>query len=692
MYLLFDEAGKFMAGRVLSEADASAQVELDSGKRIKVKAANQLLRFESPAPAVFMAASAALSQEVELEMAWEFAPDAEFGFAELARDYFSAQATVQQQAAMLFTLFEAPHYFRRAGKGRFRKASADVIAQALAGIEKKKLLLAQIDLWAEELLAGQCPQAVRDQLYKILFKPDKNAPEYKAVVEAARASQTAPLALLQKAGAIDSPYQFHWKRFALEHFPKGTGFAALDVPALTDALPLAQVAAFSIDDSATTEIDDALSVRGLGSGSVTLGIHIAAPGLALQPGGEVDAIARERLSTVYMPGFKITMLPDALVQHFTLQEGRACPAVSLYVEIDEATLELRGSRTLIEQVPIAHNLRHDHLEQWVTDAWLQGEAAADAPDVLVQLQPELAFLHRLACALKGRREVVRGKPETFNRPDYNFRLREAAGGEPQGTEVVEISTRQRGAPLDLIVAEAMILANSSWGAWLAELGVPGIYRSQASLAPGVKVRMGTRAAPHAGIGVKCYAWSTSPLRRYTDMVNQWQIIACVRHGSTAALAAPFKPKDAQLLAIISGFEDAYSAYNAHQGAMERYWTLQYLNQNAVTELVGTVFKDNMFRADNLPLVLPIMGAQGLPRGAQVRVRLGVPDLITLDINGTVVERLDLDGSEAAGADQTDEGEDDMVGGPIALAIDLTDAASDGLPDAPPQPAPLQDPV
>ena len=167
MYLLFDEAGKFMAGRVLSEADASAQVELDSGKRIKVKAANQLLRFEAPAPAVFMAASAALSQEVELEMAWEFAPDAEFGFAELARDYFSAQATVQQQAAMLFTLFEAPHYFRRAGKGRFRKASADVIAQALAGIEKKKLLLAQIDLWAQELLAGQCPQPVRDQLYKI---------------------------------------------------------------------------------------------------------------------------------------------------------------------------------------------------------------------------------------------------------------------------------------------------------------------------------------------------------------------------------------------------------------------------------------------------------------------------------------------------------------------------------------------
>ena len=104
--------------------------------------------------------------------------------------------------------------------------------------------------------------------------------------------------------------------------------------------------------------------------------------------------------------------------------------------------------------------------------------------------------------------------------------------------------------------------------------MPGIYRSQASLAPGVKVRMGTRALPHAGIGVKSYAWSTSPLRRYTDLVNQWQIIAAARHGKTAALAAPFKPKDADLFSIISGFDAAYSAYNGYQGGMERFWTLQ----------------------------------------------------------------------------------------------------------------------
>ena len=715
MYLLFEEAGKFMAGRVLSEGDGSSQVELDSGKRVKVKAANALIKFEKPSPADFVAQAQKLSATIELEMAWEFAPEEEFGFADLARDYFSASAPIAEQAAMLFKLFESPHYFRRAGKGRFRKAPADIIAQALAAIEKRRLLAEQIAQWAQDLGNGICPAPVQEQLYKILFKPDKNAPEYKAVVEASRATHIAPLELLQKAGAISSPYLFHWKRFLLENFPKGTSFPAISAPPINDDLPLASVQAFSIDDSQTTEIDDALSVQGLGTGTgtVTLGIHIAAPALAVQPGDAVDQLGRARMSTVYMPGYKVTMLPDALVQTYTLQEGRDCPALSLYVTLDEATLEIKGSETRVERVPIAHNLRHDKLDAVVTEPWLLDPTFEHENGLqpLQNLREQLSFLYRLARDLKAKREVVRGKPETFNRPDYNFRLvsnGEVSAGppqgelapsggsapqsgaawgqklEPQGHEVVEITTRQRGAPLDLIVAEAMILANSTWGAWMAELGVPGIYRSQASLAPGVKVRMGTKAAPHAGIGVKCYAWSTSPLRRYTDLVNQWQIIACAKHGKTAALAAPFKPKDADLFAIISNFDAAYSAYNGYQGAMERFWTLQYLAQNGITEIEASLFKENMVRADTLPLVLPVMGAQGLPRGARVRVKLGEVDLITLDIGGTVIERLDAP-TDAAGAQSETHGEteedDDEVAGPIAIAVDVSDAPTESTPSA-----------
>ena len=687
MHTLFEEAGKFLAGRILSETDASLQVELDSGKRVKVKAANALLKFEKPAPAELLARGQLLSLEIDLDLAWEFASDEEFGFADLARDYFSADpsqaASLEQQAAALFRLFEAPHYFRRAGKGRFKKAPAEILQLALAGIEKKKLLAAQITAWAEELAQGQCPAPVREQLYKILFKPDKNSAEYKAVVEAARASHLQPLDLLQRAGAITSAYQFHWKRFLFENFSKGTAFPALQAPVAKDALPLADVRAFSIDDSSTTEIDDALSVQGLGSGTVTLGIHIAAPGLAVHPGSAIDLLGRARLSTVYMPGYKLTMLPDEVVQSYTLQEGRDCPALSLYVTLDEATLEVRDTITRLEQVPIASNLRHDQLDSVFTEAFFEDAVATGAPAADVAWGLELSFLHRLARSLKAQREVVRGKPENFNRPDYNFKLDNPGGDEPLGEEAVSISIRQRGAPLDLIVAEAMILANSTWGEWLAEHGVPGIYRSQASMAPGVKVRMGTRALPHAGLGVKSYAWSTSPLRRYVDLVNQWQIIACVRNGRTAALAAPFKPKDTELFAIISGFDAAYSAYNGFQAGIERYWTLKYLQQNGITELTAAAFKDNLVRADELPLVLPAAGAQGLPRGARVRVRLGEIDEITLDVHSTVIERLDAEPEDAGLLeDDMEGGESELAAGPISIAVDMNEPAADATSSAP----------
>ncbi len=668
-YALFDESGKFLAGRVMSESDASLQVELDSGKRVKVKSSHVLMRFDAPAPAELLERARTMATDIDLDLAWEFAPDADFGFADLAREYFDAKAGPTQQAAALWRLFEAPHYFRRVGKGQFRKASRETVQAALLAIERRKAVAAQIDAWALDLVEGRCAQPIREQLYRILFKPDKNAPEYKAVVEASRRAQRSPLDLLQAAGAITSAYQFHWRRFLYEQFPRGTAFPALPTPAVDGELPLAEVMPFSIDDSQTTEIDDALSVRGLGSGSVIFGIHIAAPALAIAPDSPIDRIARERLSTVYMPGWKLTMLPDAVVQAFTLSEGRECPAVSLYVTFDEATLEATRYETRLERVRVAANLRHDLLDAQVTEASLTGSAAADYPHAA-----ELAFGFRLAGALKARREQVRGKPENFNRPDYSFRLDRDDGMEPDGSEPVQIQPRRRGAPLDLIVSEAMILANSHWGGWLAAHNVPAIYRSQASLAPGVKVRMGVKPAPHAGMGVSQYSWSTSPLRRYVDLVNQWQIVACARHGRTAALAAPFKPRDATLFSIISSFDATYGAYNDFQQAIERYWALRWLQQREVAELDASTLRDGLVRADTLPLVFKALGCEPLPRGTHVRVALKSIDTMTLEVHAALVAR--LDDTMASAAPDAVEGDDDESVAPVAvqLAIDVAEAA------------------
>lgn len=668
MILIFEDSGKLIAARLMSKAEASLQAETASGKRVKIKPIQVLLELNQEKllsldePALLEAAAA-----VDLDLAWEFAPEGEFSALDLAREYFSAQPSAQEQLALLLALTGAPHYFRRAGKNKFKKASSEVLQLALAGIEKRKQITAQIDAWAASLQAGVCPEPIAAQLYPLLFSPDKNGAPYKALAQAAKAAQLSPLELLQQAGALqatpEGAYNFHWQRFLFEHFPKGTGFADLPAPAMdAQALPLAEeVQAFSIDDSSTTEIDDALSVQGLGRALVTVGIHIAAPGLALQPGDALDAVARARMSTVYMPGQKITMLPDAVVQDYTLGAGQARPALSLYLKIDSESLEILDTQTKIERVPIAANLRLEALEGLVSAETLVGDSAVLAKNLeekgllaLQNLPEQLAFLYRLAQHWKAQREAKRGKPESFNRPDYNFKLDKAAGTTTVGDERVLISERQRGSALDTIVAECAIVVNSTWGQWLGSIGVPLIYRSQAALLPGVKVRMGIKPLPHAGLGVSAYAWSSSPLRRYVDLLNQWQIIAAVKNGATAALLAPFKPKDAQLFAIISAFDEAYSAYNTYQAQMERFWTLRHIQQNAVSELDGVVFRDGGWvRAEHLPLSLQVFGADGLPKGSRVRIKLGEIDLLSLELTATVLARLD-NGQQTELDDETEE--------------------------------------
>lgn len=671
MYVLFEDAGKFFAARILSEADSSLQVELESGKRQKVKTANVLLRFNAPTPPVVLAGAQALAASIDLNFAWEVLGEDEFSYADFAKEYFSAQASVTEQVAALLCLHHAPQYFRRSGKGRYKKVPADILRMALAAIEKKKELEQKIEAWSHQLVGGQCPPEVADQLYRILFKPDKNTPAYKAVVMAAKASGLPVLRLLQEAQAIPSSFHFHWQRFLLENFPDGTAFPHLpSIP--IPSLPEAGVAVFSIDDSATTEIDDAFSVRGLGSGTVTVGIHIAAPSLAVRPGDAVDQLARARMSTVYMPGYKVTMLPPSVVGQFSLDEGKSCPALSLYVTLDEADLRIQDTHTRVEQVAVQANLRYDQLESWATAETLSAAHWEEGllPGALKGVAPEqLAFLYRLAQHLHAQRIQVRGRPEINNRPDYTFRLEGHQGQEPTGQERVSITTRERGSPLDLLVAEAMILANSTWGKTLADAGVPGIYRSQSGLGKGIKVRMGNRALPHAGMGVGCYAWCTSPLRRYVDMVNQWQIIACVQNGATAALVAPFKPKDALLLGVISDFEETYAAYQAVQRQLELYWTLRYLQQEGVSTLTATVIREQLARAEDLPLVLELVGGVAASPGQRVRLKINSVNELTLATTATVLERLATDATQPATDPSDDETDILPQGNLLAIAID-----------------------
>jgi exoribonuclease-2 len=484
MYALFEEAGKFLAGRVLSEAEASAQVELDSGKRVKVKAANILLKFEKPAPAELMAQAQAVARPSSWSWPGSSRPRANSALPTWRATISATTPRWPQQAGALFRLFEAPHYFRRAGKGRFKKAPAEILQQALAAIEKKKQVQQQIADWAAELGRRRCPEPIREQLLQDPVSPRQERARIQGRGRGlARHAHLAPLDLLQKAGAIASAYQFHWKRFLFENFPKGTGFPAAAAPPSPTTCrwpPCRRIRSTTRRPPRSTTRSRCRAWAAAPSRWASTSPRRAWP---CSPAAPSTSWARQRLSTVYMPGYKITMLPDDVVQTYTCRRAATCPAVSLYVTLDEATLEIKATETRLERVPIAANLRHDQLDGLVTAEWLENptfEHQNAPPPAPMVVREQLSFLYRLAKAPEGQREVVRGKPENFNRPDYNFRLVGNEGNVPTGNEQVQITTRQRGAPLDLIVAEAMILANSTWGSWLAELGVPGIYRSQAS--------------------------------------------------------------------------------------------------------------------------------------------------------------------------------------------------------------------
>ncbi len=646
MNVLFEEDGAFRAGTVLADNVASLQIELASGKRSKVKAANVLLRFAAPAPGELLERAEAGAEGIDVGFLWEVCGEEEFGFEELAAEYHGAKPDSTQAATVLLRLHSAPMYFHRKGRGRFRKAPPEILQAALAGLEKKRQQAAAIERMVEELKNGQLPAEFTPLLTQLIYKPDRNRSETKALEAACGETGKSAARLLFDCGALPSTHDYHLGRFLFEFFPEtkgGTNFPYFATPVDPGDLPLAEVAAFSVDDAHTTEIDDAFSVTANPEGGWHIGIHIAAPGLGFAPDSDLGRIARDRLSTVYMPGRKITMLPEDIVEHFTLAAGHTVAAISLYLYV-AADYRLLGHETRMERVPIVANLRHHDIEPVFNETTL----AAGLPDF--PYRNELKLLWEFAQVL----EAGRGKPsDNSTRKDYNFIVDWAAesgiAAEP-GKGFVSIDERARGSPLDTLVAELMIMANATWGAMLRDAGIPALYRVQTA----GKVRMSTVAAPHEGLGVECYAWSSSPLRRYCDLLNQWQLIALLREE-----APPFPPKSADLLAAMRDFELTYAAYAEFQRGMERYWCLRWLLQQGTQTALAQVLREALVRFDAIPLVARVPSLPELPRGARVRLGVEGIDLLEAELRLRYLELAPElaanTGSDAALAD--DEGEE-----------------------------------
>jgi exoribonuclease-2 len=640
MHLLYEEGGDIKVASVQSASgtgDAESwQATSLSGKKIKLKAKEVWLRFEKPEPQALMDEANALSKDIDLQFLWDCAPDEEFGLVDVAQEYFGAQATISQQTALAIALQGAPVFFRRKGRGRFQRAPIEQLQAGLAALDRKQAELEQQTAWQQELVAGIFPETLKSQANQLLFSPDKNTIAYKALIAACTECGESPAQLMIRCGAIDSPLEYHQGMFLKAYFPNGAahdeslGVEQAVLDAAIAELPLAEVTAFSIDDSGTTEIDDALSVTALAEGGHRIGIHIAAPGLAIAKDDVLDRVARSRMSTVYFPGDKITMLPDAVIQKFSLDEGATRPALSIYVDIDSSGVVDKDSLQLrAEMVPMGANLRLEKLEHLVTEESLVDEAAN------YFYRQELSVLWAAAKLLHaGRQEqrVANGlRPEQLGvvdpnalARDFHFQIKDV-----DSVQRVEITPRQRGSILDTIVAEWMIYCNSASGRLLADHGLPGLFRTQKGWGP-LRTRMQTTPGPHEGLGLDYYAWCTSPLRRYSDLVNQWQLIALAKHGITAKMVAPFPPRDATLMGIAADFEACYSAYGEYQDRLEKYWCLRWVAQDEVPKQVFVRhLKEGMSRVEPVPLHLPVPELASHPRMTRAEVNIADVDLLQL---------------------------------------------------------------
>lgn len=624
MYLFFEEDGTFKVGTVLSQTGSAYQVELLTGRRTKVKGGHVFFEFSSPAASEVMGAAERMAEEMDPQFLWEVAPEEEFQFTDLAAEYFGESADVVQRVATLLALHGHPVYFHRKGRGNYRKAPEQILKVALQALEKKRLAEEQKKAWVRQMVDEKTvPKEIASQAINLLVSPDKNGMLWKALSDAASESRMTPLRLLLSLGAIRSAYRWHVDSFYAQYFPKGKGFAAdLNGPDENDweELPIANVKAFSIDDSSTTEIDDATSVEHVDDKLLRIGIHIAAPSLGIDRDSDIDKVARSRLSTVYAPGIKTTMLPENWIKEFSLDEGRAVPCLSLYALVDKQTLEVSATETHLERIKVCANIRYDLIEDQFTEEKLS------AGTVEHPFAEEITWLWKFAKKCLAEREAVRGKPEILGRLEWSFDLE----GEDENV-VIHLKSRRRGSPLDLAVGELMIFANMVWGGWLEEVNVAGIYRSQSM----GRVKMSTTPGPHDGMGVPQYAWCTSPLRRYVDLVNQRQLISAVLDQTPS-----YRPSDTDLFTIVSNFTLTYGAYNDFQRKMERYWSLRWIEQEGLKTIEAVVVKGELIRIEGLPFTQRMPGMPELPRGQKILLEILGVDYVDVLLDAKLKEVLD----------------------------------------------------
>jgi ribonuclease R len=223
---------------------------------------------------------------------------------------------------------------------------------------------------------------------------------------------------------------------------------------------LRHLTTFTIDAPHSQDLDDALSVyRADPDGGIRVLVHIADVAEHVRPGTALDAEARRTGTSTYLPGWVRPMLPRALSES----------ALSLVPDADRdaLTVEMRiaADGTVTAADVYATRIRSDvRLSYGTASEVLAGGTPDDVPPEVVDA---LRWL-RTAGARLGVQRLRRGGVE-------------ARRVEPELTVAVVDGVAEQVAatpsgPADLLIERLMVAANESVAGWLADRGLPGVFR------------------------------------------------------------------------------------------------------------------------------------------------------------------------------------------------------------------------
>lgn len=520
-------------------------------------------------------------EEVDCELLWASVREDQrsYGLDELSEQYFGEADSIAG-SAIFRALSEDRLHFKIKGLD-IRPRTEEQVAEQIRVQElhaEKEAYRQRLDEWVRKTLESDEPEPAPQEMEPVLDNVEDflirqgggDTEKWLSELDPDLSAKEAAFALLVRAGRLPKDADPLLIIAGIdEHFPEAVEESCRRLTAFSREATRADYSAlrpFSIDDSDTREIDDALTVESL-KGGLRVGVHIADVSHFVSPGDPLCEEALRRSSSIYLPHRTVLMFPERLSRDLaSLNQGRPRPVFSFLIDFCEDG-RIRSWKMERGQLSVARRLNYEEADQLLINGLTE------------PLAEDLKQLARLSELLLEQRKEAGAL--TIRRPELKIR---AENGEVEAKLLDPASVSRR------IVSEFMILTNRLAAERAAGEGVPIIFRGQdppaAELNPPEtydpvamdkvfrklkKSRFTLEPKTHSGLGLEAYTQVTSPIRRLVDLAVQQQF--------SAHLASQPPPHDEEsLLRVMSSAQSAESDIRAVERKANRFYLLKYLQQ------------------------------------------------------------------------------------------------------------------